>query len=169
MRTVTTYSRTILIHAPREAVFHYIDDIAHTGMHMTGRSMMMMGSKLLLERLSPEATGPNARYRWHGRMMGIPMDFSIAVTKWVADREKCWETTGTPWMIILSWYRMMFHLEDEGSGTRATLSIDYSLPNQWFWNLMARVLAPWYAKWCLKNMLEDCRAALEQPTPTSAI
>ncbi len=72
MTSVTTYSRTLFIGAAREAVFPYLDDITQTGMHMTGRSVMMMGSKLLLEQRSPEATGPNARYRWHGRMMGIP-------------------------------------------------------------------------------------------------
>ncbi len=46
----------------------------------------------------------------------------------------------------------MFHLEDEGSGTRTSLSIEYSLPDQWFWDFIAHMLAPGYTKWCLKEL-----------------
>jgi hypothetical protein len=162
-------SRTMLIRVQRERVFSYMDDIAHTGMHMTGRSMMMMGSKLILAQLSGEATGPNARYRWHGRMMGLPMDFTVAVTKWAEGRENCWETIGEARMIILSWYRMELHLADDVSGTRATLSIAYELPHTWFWRMLARMLAPWYAQWCLKSMLNDSRRALEAAMPIPAV
>jgi hypothetical protein len=162
-------SMTLLIRAPRAEVFRYMDDIGHTGMHMTGRSMMMMGSKLNLERLSKEATGPNARYRWHGRMMGLPMDFTVAVTEWKEGVRKCWGTTGPARMIILSWYRMELELFDEPDGTLASLGITYTLPCSWFWRQVARLVAPWYANWCLKNMLEDSRCAMETKSSPHAM
>jgi hypothetical protein len=40
-----------------------MDDFSKTGMHMTESSMMMMGSKLTLEKLSANASGVGASYR----------------------------------------------------------------------------------------------------------
>ena len=41
-----------------EEVFNYLDDLGVTGMHMTKSSAMMGGSKLHLEYLSSNHTGP---------------------------------------------------------------------------------------------------------------
>src|ERR1044072_210990 len=89
-----TLSRTESYSASSYEVFKTIDDLGVTGMHMTESSMMMMGSKLKLEFLTPNKTGLDSRYRWTGKMMGIPMDFTVAVTKWVEGKEKVWETIG---------------------------------------------------------------------------
>lgn len=124
-------SMTILIRTPRETVFRFMDDPSRGGMHMTGRSMMMMGSRLVVEQLSPNPTGTNARFRWHGRMMGIPMDFTTIVTSWVLDAEKTWETERGARMIILSWYRMRLALSDGTHGTNATLSLEWERPDAW--------------------------------------
>jgi len=43
-----------------------------------------------------------SKYRWTGRMMGLKMDFTVTVTKWVAGIEKVWETIGEAKMIIYS-------------------------------------------------------------------
>ena len=102
-------------------------------------------------------------------MMGLPMDFTVAVTKWVEGREKQWETVGAARMIILSWYRMDLRLVDEIHGTMATLSIAYTLPRPLLRRLVARVLAPWYAGWCLRHMLNDSRKALEGPVAAMSV
>lgn len=47
--------------------------------------MMMMGSKLKLEFLTAEHRGLGSKYRWSGKMMGIPHDFNVEVTKWIAN------------------------------------------------------------------------------------
>lgn len=86
-----TKSKNILIHANAEQIFLRMDDFSKTGMHMT-ESLMMMGSKLELEQLSVNATGIGACYRWHGKMLGLTIDFTETVTKWQVNQVKEWET-----------------------------------------------------------------------------
>ena len=86
---MSTLSRSVTIEAPAERVFAYVDDIRNLARHMSeSRSMPMMGSKLKLEIMTPEPTGVGAVYRYSGRMMGLTIDFSETVTKYVAGREK---------------------------------------------------------------------------------
>ena len=95
-----TIKRTEIYNAPAEKVFSYLNDLGVTGMHMTKSSAMMMGSKLHLEYLTATHTGLGSKYRWTGTMMGMSMDFTVEVTKWVEGVEKIWETTGEAKMII---------------------------------------------------------------------
>ena len=99
MKTVT---EKILINSLPEKVFAILDDLGVTGMHMTQSSMMMMGSKLHLEYLTEHHIGLGSRYRWTGKMMGMEMDFTVEVTKWIKGIEKVWETIGEAKMIIYS-------------------------------------------------------------------
>ena len=111
-----TIKRTEIYNAPAEKVFSCIDDLGVTGMHMTKSSAMMMGSKLKLEYLTANHTGLGSKYRWTGTMMGMKMDFTVEVTKWIEGVEKIWETIGEAKMIIYSWYRMHLFvnpIEDE--------------------------------------------------------
>lgn len=101
-----TIERQTIYQSPPEIVFRCLDSLGVTGMHMTQSSMMMMGSKLHLNFLTEQRTGPGTTYRWTGKMMGMRMDFTVQVTKWIAEKEKIWETVGKPQLIIYSWYRM---------------------------------------------------------------
>jgi len=152
-----TISRTEIYQASPEMVFKTIDDLGVTGMHMTKSSMMMMGSKLHLEFLTERHTGLRSRYQWTGRMMGLKMDFTVEVTKWIEGREKIWETIGDPTLIIYSWYRMELHLQKAASGTKAELSIAYEKPKGFFNRIISFLLADWYCRWCLTKMLGDAK------------
>jgi hypothetical protein len=56
-------SRSARINASAERVFAYVDDIRNLARHMSERgSMPMMGSKLVLEIVTPQATGIGATY-----------------------------------------------------------------------------------------------------------
>lgn len=157
---VKTISRTETYNATPERVFTTIDDLGVTGMHMTKSSMMMMGSKLHLKFLTTHHTGSGSRYRWTGTMMGLNMDFTVEVTKWIAGQEKVWETIGKPELIIYSWYRMMLVVLPAESGAAAKLSIAYEKPNGFFNRILAFLLADWYCRWCLRKMLTDARKNL---------
>jgi hypothetical protein len=158
MKIVT---KDILIRSSPEKVFAYMDNLGNTGMHMMESSAMMMGSKLQLKQLSENATGLYSKFRWFGKMMGFMMDFTVVVTKWIKDKEKIWETIGEAKMIILKWYRMQLTILPAGQNTKAELSITYTKPDNIFFRLIAFFLAPWYANWCLKNMLNDTKHSLE--------
>lgn len=153
-------SRIENYNATPEKVFKCIDDLGVTGMHMTQSSAMMMGSKLNLEFLTENHTGLGSRYRWRGRMMGMPMDFTVEVTKWTAAEEKIWETIGNTKLIIYSWYRMHLIVTPMPDGAKAELSISYEKPKGFFNNILSFLFADWYCKWCLKLMLGDANKAL---------
>ncbi|MBN8836175.1 MAG: SRPBCC family protein [Sphingobacteriia bacterium] len=159
-----TLKRIIVLNASPEKVFTCIDDLGITGMHMTQSSAMMMGSKLKLEFLTENHTGLGSSYRWTGRMMAISMDFTVVVTKWIPNEEKIWETTGTPKLIIYSWYKMHLFVKPILNGTQAELSISYEKPKGFFNKLLSFFFADWYCRWCLKNMLNDAKKTLEGET-----
>ena len=156
-----TLSRTENFLASTEQVFKTIDDLGVTGMHMTESSMMMMGSKLNLEFLTTNRTGLDSRYRWTGEMMGLTMDFTVEVTKWINGVEKVWETIGETKLIIYSWYRMKLLISEVNETTNAELSIAYEKPKGFFNKILCFFLADWYCRWCLKKMLGDARKAIE--------
>ncbi|MEO6455853.1 MAG: SRPBCC family protein [Ginsengibacter sp.] len=157
-----TKSKSILINATPERVFAQMDDFSKTGMHMSESSMMMMGSKLKLEQLSIKPTGIAASYRWYGKMMGMTMDFSEAVTKWQPPKLKEWETVGEAKIIIMSWYRMWYEISSDENGTSAKMSISYLPPKEWFYKILSFLFANLYCNWCLSNMLNDTKKNLEK-------
>jgi len=157
MRTITRHRN---YHAPIEKVFGRLDDLGVTGMHMTESSAMMMGSKLRLTYLSDNRTGLNAKYRWQGSMMGMPMDFTVLVTKWIRDKEKIWETVGKTDLIIYSWYRMSLTVSKTPIGSKAELSICYERPTGFFKKVVSFLFADLYCIWCLNSMLNDAAKSI---------
>lgn len=157
---MVTKSKFTLIHSTPEKVFQQMDDFSKTGMHMSQSSMMLMGSKLKLELLTPQQTGLGAKYRWYGKMMGMTIDFSETVTKWQPPLLKEWETIGEVKIIIMSWYRMWFEIISTENGTVTKLSISYLRPKQWLYKILSFLFADMYCNWCLKNMLNDSKKAL---------
>ena len=156
------YSRRIEIVAPAEVVFAYMDDIRNTGMHMTTSSAPMMGSNLTLSQLSENRFGLDSKYRWHGRIMGLEMDFTVVATRWVAGREKVWETLPGAKMLILDWYQMRLTTEPISSkAAEVLLSIRYRLPRAFHLWLVSVLLAPFYAWWCVSQMLTDAKRNIE--------
>lgn len=155
--------------APDE-VFKCIDDLGVTGMHMTTSSVMMMGSKLHLEYLTENHSGPGTRYRWSGKMLGISMDFTVEVTKWIAGKEKVWETIGKPKMIIYSWYQMhLMTASGPNNRTKACLSISYEKPLGFLNRVLSFLFANWYCRWCLRHMLDDTKKILQKAKDNSKL
>lgn len=152
--------KQILIQASQQKVFAQMDDFSKTGMHMGESSMMMMGSKLKLEQLSPSTTGVGATYRWYGKIIGLAMDFTETVTEWQPPERKEWETIGKAKIIIMSWYRMWFEIGPGEHGTMVRLSISYLPPENWFFKILSFLFVKFYCNWCLKNMLNDTKKAL---------
>ena len=152
--------------ASPEEVFVCIDDLGVTGMHMTKSSMPMMGGKMVLEFLSANRTGLNTKYRWTGKVLWMVMDFTVVVTKWVFGKKKSWETEGLAKMIIMSWFRMDLKVSGNEQRATATLSISYERPKGFFNRLLSFILADWYCRWCLKNMLNDTERQLKASNHT---
>ena len=156
-----TLSRTELFNASPKQVFDVMDDLGVTGAHMTTSSMMMMGSKLNLEFLTPFRKGLGTRYRWSGKMMGLKMDFTVEVTKWKDGIEKVWGTVGETKLIIYSGFEMSLNVAPEANQTKAELGISYQKPKSFVQRILCFLFADWYCNWCLRKMLNDTRKMLE--------
>ena len=166
----TTLSETVEIRAPAETVFAHIDDIRNLGWHMTNQSSMaLMGSRLRLEMLSDQATGLGATYRYSGKMLGLSIDFSESVTKYLPPREKAWRTIGEPRLLIIDSYEMHVAVEPQSpAASRLTISIVYELPRSGFWRIVGLVLARPYGRWCLRRMCRDTKRVLEATSTVRA-
>lgn len=158
---MVTIQRSETFSAGPEKVFEYFDDLNITGMHMTRPSLALFGSKFHTEFLTQHHTGPGSTYRWSGKMMGMVMDFTVQVTKWIHGKEKIWETIGIPRMIIFSWYRMHLFLNARAGRTIAELSISYEKPDKWYFRILSFLFARIYCVWCLRNMLRDSKKSIE--------
>jgi Polyketide cyclase / dehydrase and lipid transport len=160
---MTTRSETVEIRAPAEAVFAHVDDIRNLGWHMTGRSSMaMMGSRLKLEILSDQVTGLGATYRYSGTILGLSIEFSESVTKYLPPRLKVWRTIGEPRLVVIASYEMRVAVEPlSPSSSRMTIAIVYELPRSGFWRIVGLVLARSYSRWCLRGMCRDTKRVLE--------
>jgi len=150
-----TVEDTRVYQASPEKVFDCLDDLGVTGMHMTESSMPMMGGKMHLEFLTANKTGLHTKYRWTGRVLWWPLDFTVKVTKWEKGKEKVWETIGITKLVIYSWFRMNLNIFSIPNGSFTRLSISYKKPAGFFNRIVCFVLGNWYCRWCIKNMLKD--------------
>lgn len=147
-------SSQIVVQATPAEVFGRLDDMHEIGKHMTESSMPLMGSKLKFEILSPNVTDVGATYRYYGKIMGLTLDITEVVRRYILNEEKFWETIGEPKIIIMSHYVLGFLLKPVNGGTQATFSIDYEIPAHGLGRVLGMFLSNWYAHWCLRMMLD---------------
>jgi hypothetical protein len=155
-----TIQKNKKFHAPPDVVFDCLDDLGVTGMHMTKSSMPMMGGEMHLEFLSLHKTGLHTKYRWTGKALWWILDFTVEVTKWIKGKEKTWQTIGPTRIILYSWFQMNLKIETNSAETIARLSISYEKPKGIFSQILCFLLGSFYARWCLKNMLNDTEKKL---------
>lgn len=153
-RKIRYYEKEMIISGTFDSVFAFMDDIRNTGRHMTESSGAMAGSKLKIEWLSENKTGLGTKYRWTGKVVGMKMDFTVEVSKWVEGKEKVWGTVGDAKMIVIDWFEMYLVMTPQKDGTsKSKLSINYT-KHKGLWGFL---LGKWYSKWCVKSMLKDTK------------
>lgn len=151
---VRHYEREMIIQGSQEEVFAFMDDIRNAGKHMTESSGAMAGSKLSIEWLSNHKTGLGTKYRWRGKVVGMKMDFTVEVSKWIEGKQKVWGTVGDAKMIVIDWFEMDLIMTPEKDGkSNAKLGINYT-KHRGAWGFL---LGKWYSKWCVKSMLKDTK------------
>ena len=160
-RKIRHFERTMVINGMPEYVFAFMDDIRNTGKHMTESSGAMAGSKLKIEWLSDHMTGLGSKYRWTGKVVGIKMDFTVEVSKWIKGKEKVWGTVGDAKMIVIDWFEMNLTITPEMDGkSNAKLGINYIKHR----GILGFLFGKWYSKWCVNSMLRDTKKHFENNT-----
>lgn len=160
-RKIRHYQREMIISGSQEEVFAFMDDIRNTGKHMTESSGVMAGSKLKIEWLSDHKTGLGTKYRWIGKVVGMKMDFTVEVNKWIEGKQKVWGTVGDAKMIVIDWFEMDLMMTPGKDGkSKVKLGIYYTKHRE-LWGFL---FGKWYSKWCVKSMLRDTRKHFEKNT-----
>jgi hypothetical protein len=68
---------------------------------------------------------------------------------------KVWRTIGSPRLLIIGHYRMGFEITAAPAGSRLRVFLGYDLPSGVITRLLGRLLAPMYARWCVRNMVAE--------------
>jgi len=93
-------------------------------------------------------------------VLGLPLDFTTTVTSWLPEREKVVETTGRPRLIVIRDFQIRSSIARVDGSTRVAFALAYNLPEGRVGRLLGRALAGPYARWCLRRIAQDARAAL---------
>ena len=145
---------TALVHAPVDQVFAYLDDPKALAAHMGQSSLMMMGSRMLIDVDADGGRAVGSHIRVQGRMMGIPLSLEEMITERQVPRRKVWQTIGTPNLLIMAHYHMGFELTPSGDSSMVRVFIDYSLPTTAPGSWLGRLLGGVYARWCTTQMAD---------------
>ena len=144
-----------LIKAPVDRVFAYLDDPKALAAHMGESSLMMAGSRMLIDVDTDGGRVVGSKIRMQGRMMGISLSLEEVITERQVPIRKVWETIGTPNLLVIAHYRMGFELTPRGDSSMVRVFIDYSLPTAFPGSWLGRLLGGVYARWCTKQMADD--------------
>ena len=148
-------SSSVLVRATVDRVFAYLDDPKALAAHMGESSMMMAGSRMLIDVDADGGRAIGSKISMHGRMMGIPLSLEEVITERQVPRRKVWQTIGTPNLLIMAHYRMGFELTPSGDSSMVRVFIDYSLPTTAPGSWLGRLHGGVYARWCTKQMADD--------------
>jgi hypothetical protein len=153
-----------VVAAPREQLFHFIDDPRHLAAHMSGRTWRTGGTTMHLTLDAGGGRRPGSRMRLEGRVLGI----RLAVDTEVIEREppvrKTWQTVGEPQLLVIGSYRMSVAIHRVPAQSSVVVRIDYALPANRR-DALSRWLARAYARWCVRRMVSDVAHAFEAGLP----
>ena len=149
------YESHVLINAPAEDVFAYIDDHAHFSSHMSESSLMMGGGRMDISLDNGRGREVGSHIRLSGKVFGFTLFLDEVVTRREPPRIKVWETVGDLRLLVIGHYRMSIEVEPQEGNSSLLVSIDYDLPftNAWPGRLFGGI----YAKWCVGQMVKGTR------------
>ena len=137
------------------ALFAYLDKHSQMSAHMTRRSWMMGGGKMELTTDDGRFQRLGSRLRLAGRAFGLMLSLDEEITEYRPPQVKVWRTIGSPRLLIIGHYRMGFEISAAPAGSRLRVFLDYHLPSGVVTRLLGRLLAPMYARWCVRNMVVE--------------
>ncbi len=148
------YASNVILAAPVDTVFSYLDDFKKLSAHMEQSSGMMMGSKMTIDMDEREGRAIGSKVRMHGKMAGVTLSLEEVVIERQAPRRKAWETTNAK-LWVIGQYRLGFELMPKGGATDVRVFIDYDLPLEAPARWLGRLFGKMYARWCTERMTKD--------------
>src|SRR5579859_6251113 len=150
-------SARVEVCAKPAVLFDYLDDDARLGAHMEEPSMMMMGGRMTYAFDEAKGRATGSVIKMGGAMLGLKLSVEEVVTEHAPPRRKVWETKGQPHILIIGRYRMGFEITPTGEASALRVFIDYNLPERLGGRVLGGLLAPLYARWCVRRMAGDAK------------
>ena len=151
--------------ATAETAFEYLDDPVRLSAHMVRRSWKLAASRM---RVTPDAAG-GRDVGSHVTLSGTVLGYALGAELRICERNpphcKVWETIGAPRLLVLGRYRMGFTLHPElepADGTTLAVFIEFDPPAHAGGPAMIPFGA-FYARWCVRHMLNDAVGAFPPP------
>lgn len=104
--------RSIVINAPVEKVFGYIDDPTHTPEWIPG----------MIEVMDVTGQGAGKRFRWAYKLAGLRFQGESTWTEYIPNKRIVDQSRGG---IVSTW---TYAFAPEGGGTRLSLMVEYTVP-----------------------------------------
>ncbi|MEP7167442.1 MAG: SRPBCC family protein [Candidatus Woesebacteria bacterium] len=164
--TLHHYEESRVVNASPDEVFSYIDDHSKFSSHMNQSSWMLGGGKMAttVDQEKGQVVGS------HIKMDGIVFGFHVFLDEMVTYRQppriKVWETVGIPRLLIIGHYQMKVEIQSVEAGSKISVSIEYQLPDTHQW--LGKLFSAWYAKWCVRQMLDGTSAHFMHTTALKA-
>lgn len=150
---------TGIIAASAERVFAHLDDQTLLSAHMSKRSWKMGWGKMDVRLDDQRGKAVGSRIVLYGRVFGIRLSLTEAVTERDPPHRKRWRTVGEPHLLVIGQYAMGFDLSVADEGTMVRILIDYDLPADGLSKLLGRLFGRMYARWCTRQMVQDAQRA----------
>jgi hypothetical protein len=147
-----------VVAAEARALFDHLDDPERLSAHMARRSWRMGGGRMDLTLDAAGGRDVGARMRLAGRAFGLALSLDEVVVERHPAATKAWETIGEPHLGVIGPYRMGFAITPTPTGANLRAFLDYALPSRWPDRWLGRLLAPAYARWCVRSMVADAVA-----------
>ena len=149
------YVDSAVVAATPSDLFAYLDRHSQLSAHMTRRSWMMGGGKMDITADEGGFQRLGSRLRLAGRVFGLKLFLDEEITDYRPPFAKTWQTIGTPRLLIIGHYRMGFDITPTPEGSSLRVFLDYDLPSGAVTRLLGKLLAPMYARWCVRNMVSE--------------
>jgi hypothetical protein len=140
--------------AAPEQVFAFVDDHARFSSHMSESSWMMGGGSMAVELDDARGQAVGSHIRLSGRVFGVHLSLDEVVTRREPPTHKVWQTVGSPRLLVISAYTMGVQITPERGGSHMRVYIDYDLPKGRATYWLGLLFGGFYARWCVKRMLD---------------
>lgn len=148
------YEETVNIRGEVSKIFAFADNHANLALHMNKSSMMMGGGKM--DTILDEGKGQRlgSHIKMEGEVLGMKLYLDEVVTEYTPPFRKVWKTVGSPKLIVIDHYQLGFELRHAGDKTKLKVFIDYNLPAGAS-KFLGLLFGKFYAKWCVRQMVES--------------
>lgn len=144
-----------LVRTDAQNLFEYLDDHRRLSGHMTEPSWRMGGGRMKIDLDDGSGRRIGSRIRLSGRLFGIDLYVETRVIERDPPVRKVWETVVEPRLLVIGRYQMGFESTVAEGGCQLRVFIWYDDPQVGVSRLLGRLFGAAYARWCVRQMVED--------------